>query len=220
MKHQANPPRSYIYIFIQHFPYPDIIHLLAFFYLVALSARIFFLRPAFFKYSQPWHKEKSLGSGSKVRRDKTMIQRNTGTSNSSREYKISFETAPPVTARPGVPFNIPVVIAVWPLGHPGNTKQLVMNASLRSETGTNITSNLAGALTSSVLTGHGNTKSGYASFSPLTIKQPGRYRLRIMLAVASYEDITTKEYVESGVIHAHAGAAATQRPSRSCFCYG
>lgn len=149
-----------------------------------------------------------------------MVQRNTGTRNSSREYRISFETAPPAIAHPGVPFNIPVVIAVWPLRHPGNIQQLVMNASLRNDTGTSITSNLAGALTSSVLTRHGNTKSGYASFSPLIIKQPGRYRLRIMLAVVSYENIITKEYIESGVIHAHAGVAATQRPSRSSFCYG
>ena len=149
-----------------------------------------------------------------------MIQRNTSTVNSSCQYQISFKTAPPAAAHQGIPFNIPVAVIVWPLGYPGKVQKLVVNASLRSETGTSATSALTGALTSSVLTWYGNTKSGYASFSPLTIKHPGRYRLRIMLAVASYDDITTEEYIESGVIHVHAGVAAAQRPSRFCFCYG
>ena len=148
-----------------------------------------------------------------------MVQRDTSTSNPSHEYKISFEMAPPAAARQGIPFNIPVVVAIWPLEYPGNIQQLVVNASLRSERGTSATLALTGALTSSVLTPHGNIRRGYASFSPLTIRHPGRYRLRIMLAVASYEGITTKEYVESGVIHVHAEAAAAQQPSRSCFCY-
>lgn len=139
-----------------------------------------------------------------------MVQRDTSTGDSSCEYGISFEMAPPAAAREGIPFNIPVVVAVWPLGYPGNVQQLVVNASLRSEKGTSATSALTGALTSSVLTYPGNIRGGYASFSPLTIRHPGRYRLRIMLAVASYEGITTKGYVESGVIHVHAGAAAAQ----------
>lgn len=74
--------------------------------------------------------------------------------------------APPAATRQGIPFNNPVVVAVWPLGYPGNVQQLVVNASLRSETGTSTTSALTGPLTSSVLTQHGNMESGYASFSP------------------------------------------------------
>ena len=35
-----------------------------------------------------------------------------------------------------------------------------------------------------------------------------------MLDVASYNGVTAKEYVDSGVIHVHSGADAMQRPSK------
>lgn len=93
---------------------------------------------------------------------------------------------------------------------------MVAHASLRSETGTAAATGLAGTLTSSVRSRNGNTTSGFAKFSPLSIAQPGRYRIRVILGAASHSGVTIKEYVDSGVIHVQAGAEAVQRPSTYC----
>ncbi|KAJ5679262.1 hypothetical protein N7462_007506 [Penicillium macrosclerotiorum] len=130
-----------------------------------------------------------------------------------REFNLTFETHPPAAVRPGFPFTIPVVIAVRPIGTPSrNVQHLVVNASLRDEIGTNPATGLSGNLTASVRSRTDTAMSGYAKFSPLMISQPGRYRLRVMLSAASYNGVVTKEYVDSGVIHVHAAAAAAQRP--------
>ncbi|KKK14426.1 hypothetical protein ARAM_007776, partial [Aspergillus rambellii] len=133
---------------------------------------------------------------------------------SSREYGITFEITPPVAVRPGVPFTLPVVVAVRPVGSTRNSsvQQLVANVSLRDETGTRPLTGLTGTVTSSVRSRSGNTTSGYARFGPLTIGAPGKYKLRVMLGAASYNGVTTREFLESAVIHVHAGAAASQNP--------
>jgi hypothetical protein len=137
-----------------------------------------------------------------------------------REFTLSFETTPPTAVRPGLPFTIPVVIAVNPIGTPAqNVQALVVNASLRDEAGTGAAAGLSGNLTASVRSRADNAKSGYAKFSPLTISQPGKFRLRVMLSAASYNGVVTKEYVDSAVIHVHAGAAAAQQPSGSFFSF-
>lgn len=144
-----------------------------------------------------------------------MVQATAGsTGSSSREYGIIFEIGPPDAVRPGLPFTLPVVVAVRPMGSPGNgsAQQLVANISLRTESGT-CTSGLSGTLTSSVRSRNGNTVPGYAEFSPITIFQSGRYRLRVMLSAASQSGVTTKEFVDSNVIQVHGGAPATQKPS-------
>ncbi|KAJ5991502.1 hypothetical protein N7499_003920 [Penicillium canescens] len=131
-----------------------------------------------------------------------------------REFTLSFETTPPTAVRPGLPFTIPVVIAVNPIGTPAqNVQALVVNASLRNEAGTGAAAGLSGNLTASVRSRADNAKSGYAKFSPLTISQPGKFRLRVMLSAASYNGVVTKEYVDSAVIHVHTGAAAGQQPT-------
>ena len=144
-----------------------------------------------------------------------MVQATAGsTGSSSREYGIILEIGPPDAVRPGLPFTLPVVVAVRPMGSPGNgsTQQLVANVSLRTESGT-CSSGLGGNLTSSVRSRDGNTVPGYAKFSPITISQSGRYRLRVMLSSASQSGVTTKEFVDSNVIQVHGGAPATQKPS-------
>lgn len=134
--------------------------------------------------------------------------------NSGREYGVTFEITPPAAVRPGVPFTLPVIVAVRPSSNlTASHVQLVAHASLRNENLT-VATGLTGALTSSVRSRNGNTTSGYATLSPLCISQPGRYRLRVMLGVASYNGVTTKEYIDSGVIHVHSGADAVQRPSK------
>jgi hypothetical protein len=142
-----------------------------------------------------------------------------GGGSSSREFGSTFEIEPPTAVRPGTPFTLPVVVAVRPVGSPVNpeVQQMVAHASLRSETGAAAATGLAGTLTSSVRSRNGNTTSGFAKFSPLSIAQPGRYRIRVMLGAASHSGVTTKEYVDSGVIHVHSGAAAVQRPSTYCW---
>ncbi|KAJ5384059.1 hypothetical protein N7517_001970 [Penicillium concentricum] len=122
-------------------------------------------------------------------------------------------TTPPTAAQPGFPFTIPVVIAVNPIGTPAqNVQHLVVSASLRDEAGTGAAVGLSGNLTASVRSRTDNSMSGYAKLSPLTISQPGKFRLRVMLSAASYNGVVTKEYADSTVIHVHAGAAA-QRPT-------
>lgn len=133
----------------------------------------------------------------------------------TREFRLAFEIAPPSTVRPGVPFTIPVVIAVNPIGTPArNVQHLVVSASLRDEASTGAAAGLSGNLTANVRSRTDSTMSGFARFSPLTISQPGKYRLRMMLSAASYNGVVTKEFVDSDVIHVHAGAAANQRPSK------
>lgn len=138
---------------------------------------------------------------------------------SSREYGVSFEIAPPAAVRPGTPFTLPVIVAVRPVGNArvSPTQQLVVNISLRNEAGTAAVPGLIGTLTSSVRSRNGNTNNGYGRFSPLTITQPGQYRLRVMLGAATAGGITTREYVDSGVINVHTGAAASQRPGKSAI---
>lgn len=137
---------------------------------------------------------------------------------SSREYGMTFEISPPTAVRPGVPFTLPVIVAVRS-GNPGNgTDQLAANVCLKNESGTSVSA-LGGPLTSSVRSRNGNTTSGYARFSPLTISQPGRYKLRVMLGAASQCGVMTKEYIDSGVITVDAGAPASQRPSMYFFFF-
>lgn len=131
-----------------------------------------------------------------------------------REFSLTFEIPPPTSTRPAKPFTMPVVVSVRPIGTPAkNVQHLVVNASLRDETGTKTAVGLSGSLTASVCSRTNTLISGYAKFSSLVISQPGRYRLRVMLSAASYNGVVTKEYVDSEVIHVHAAAPAAQRPS-------
>ncbi|KAJ5089658.1 hypothetical protein N7532_008342 [Penicillium argentinense] len=132
----------------------------------------------------------------------------------AREFNLTFEIAPPATVRPSLPFTIPVVIAVRPIGTPArNVQHLVVSASLRNENSTAPAVGLSGNLTASVRSRTDNAMSGYAKFSPLTISTPGKYRVRVMLSAASYNGVVTKEYVDSGVINVQAAAPASQRPT-------
>lgn len=135
----------------------------------------------------------------------------------AREFSLAFETTPPTAARPALPFTIPVIIAVRPIGTPTNAQHLVVNASLRDEAGTGPAVGLNGSLTASVISRAGSATSGYAKFPSLAISRPGKYRLRVMLSAASVNGVVTKEFVDSGVIHVHAAAPVAQRPSGSPF---
>lgn len=139
----------------------------------------------------------------------------TTTGSSSEEYEITFEIAPPTEVRPKSPFPLPVIAAVRSLPRTstvGSGQQLVAHASLRDETGSTAAPGLTGSLTSSVRSRSGNTASGYGRFDPLLITQPGRYRLRIMLGIASVDGMMTKSYVDSDIITVH-DEAGNQRPS-------
>jgi hypothetical protein len=147
----------------------------------------------------------------------TMSSGGSGLTNgsSSRAYNLTFEIEPPASVRPGVAFTLPVVVAVRPVGAASNnpTQQLLAGASLLDETGARSPTRLTGNLTDSVRSQAGNTNSGYACFRSLRIPSPGRYRLRIMMAVDSYNGTVTSEFVDSRVIHVHVEAAVSQRPS-------
>lgn len=118
----------------------------------------------------------------------------------AREFNLTFEAAPPANVRPAVPFAIPMVIAVRPIGTPASSgHHLVVNASLRDENCTAAAVELGGSLTASVI-------SGRATFSSLMIPRPGRYRIRVMLSAATNNGVVTKEYVDSEVINVNAAA--------------
>jgi len=135
------------------------------------------------------------------------------TASSSCEYSLTFEIEPPPSARPGKPFGIPVIVAVRPVSNQTTNpaQQFVAHASLRNENHSPATMQLTGTLTSSVCSRNGNTVPGYARFNSLCIGQSGRYRIRVMLGAASYVGVTTKEYVDSAVIHVHPSADGVQR---------
>ena len=134
----------------------------------------------------------------------------------AREFSLTFEIAPPTAVRAGLPFTIPVIVAVRPIGTPArNVQHLVVSASLRDESGAAPAVGLIGNLTASVCSRTDTAISGYAKFAPLMISQPGKYRVRVMLSAASYNGVVTKEFVDSGIIHVHAAAPAAQRPCGS-----
>ncbi|KAJ5595251.1 uncharacterized protein N7459_001459, partial [Penicillium hispanicum] len=138
----------------------------------------------------------------------------TATMAATREFSLTFEIAPPAAVRAGLPFTLPVVIAVRPVGTPArNVQHLVVSASLRDETGAGPAIGLTGNLTASVRSRTDTAMSGYAKFKPLTISRPGKYRIRVMLSAASYNGVVTKEFADSGVINVHAAAPAAQRPT-------
>ncbi|KAJ0426922.1 hypothetical protein BJY00DRAFT_306913 [Aspergillus carlsbadensis] len=134
---------------------------------------------------------------------------------SSRAYSLTFEIEPPTSVRPGVAFALPVVVAVRPVGAASNNpaQQLLAGVSLLDEAGVRSPTRLTGNLTDSVRSQAGNTTSGYACFRPLRIPSPGRYRLRIMMAVDSYSGTITSEFIDSRVIQVHAEAAVSQHPT-------
>ncbi|KAJ5168407.1 uncharacterized protein N7482_004001 [Penicillium canariense] len=130
-----------------------------------------------------------------------------------REFSLAFEAAPPAAARPGLPFTVPVIVVVRPVGTPSRTVQLVASASLRDEAGTSPAIGLSGNLTAMVRSRCEPSMSGYAKFSGLTISRPGKYRIRVMLSTSSVNGVMTKECVDSAIIHVHAAAPAAQRPT-------
>lgn len=132
-----------------------------------------------------------------------------------REFNLTFELGPPAAVRPGLPFTLPIVVAVRPIGAPSSNTHLVVNASLRDETGATAATGLSGNLTASVRSRGDSAVGGYAKFSPITILRPGKYRLRVMLSCSSVNGVFTKEMVDSSVIHVHAAGAAAQRPCGS-----
>lgn len=135
---------------------------------------------------------------------------------SSREYSLTFAIAPPASVRPGVPFSLPVVVAVRPIGAASSDplQQLGAGASLRDESGTSPSGGLTGTVSTSVRSRAGNTTNGYARLGPLRITTPGKYKLRVTLVNNTSSGVTVRGFIESSVIHVHAGAAASQQPSK------
>ncbi|KAL3463911.1 hypothetical protein BJX64DRAFT_255850 [Aspergillus heterothallicus] len=131
---------------------------------------------------------------------------------SGQAYSLAIDIDPPSSVRPGVAFTLPVVLAVRP-GQAASNHTLVAYVSLLDETGTSSSTRISGPLTLNVRSQAGNSASAYASFRSLTIASPGRYRLRITLAVSTYSETRTVRSVNSRVIDVQAGAPLSQRPT-------
>ncbi|KAL4785431.1 hypothetical protein BJX76DRAFT_324634 [Aspergillus varians] len=134
---------------------------------------------------------------------------------SSRAYSLTFAIEPPTSVRPGVPFSLPAIVAVRAIDTANSDplQQLGAGVYLRDETGTSSAVGLTGITSSSVRSRGGNTASGYALFRSLTIANPGRYRLRMMLVANTPSGVPVRGFIDSGVIHVHSGAAASLRPT-------
>lgn len=130
-------------------------------------------------------------------------------------YSLSFTIEPPTSAVPGVPFSIPVIVAVRSVGNANSDplQQLGARAVLWDESGTSSTVDLTGNTSTSVRSRTGNSTSGYAVFNRLTVKSPGRYKLRVMLVLNTASGVSVQGSIDSGIIHVHSGAAASQPPS-------
>ncbi|KAL4759993.1 uncharacterized protein BDW70DRAFT_138534 [Aspergillus foveolatus] len=130
-------------------------------------------------------------------------------------YSLSFTIEPPTSAAPGVPFSIPVIVAVRSVGNTNSDplQQLGARAVLWDESGTSSTVDLIGNTSTSVRSRTGNSTSGYAVFNRLTVKSSGRYKLRVMLVLNTASGVSVQGSIDSGIIHVHSGAAASQPPS-------
>ncbi|KAL6235346.1 hypothetical protein BDW75DRAFT_144078 [Aspergillus navahoensis] len=130
-------------------------------------------------------------------------------------YSLTFMIEPPTSVRPGVPFSIPVIVAVRPLGNASSDplQQLGARAVLWDESGTSSSVDLTGNTSTSVRSRTGNSTSGYAAFNRLTIKSPGRYKLRVVLVLHTASGVSVQGSVDSGTIHVNSGAAASQPPT-------
>ncbi|KAL4987851.1 hypothetical protein BDW68DRAFT_177463 [Aspergillus falconensis] len=130
-------------------------------------------------------------------------------------YSLAFTIEPPTSARPGVPFSIPVIVAVQPVGNTSSDplQQLGARAVLRDENGASSSIELTGSTSTSVRSRTGNSTSGYAAFNRLTIKSPGRYKLRVMLVLNTASGVSVQGSIDSGTINVNLGAAASQPPT-------
>ncbi|KAL5001333.1 hypothetical protein BDV10DRAFT_160470 [Aspergillus recurvatus] len=132
-------------------------------------------------------------------------------------YSLAFTIEPPTSARPGVPFSIPVIVAVRSVGSASSDplQQLGARAVLRDESGTSSSVDLTGNTSTSVRSRTGNSTSGYAAFNRLIIKSPGKYKLRVMLVLNTASGVSVQGFIDSGIIHVNLGAAASQPPTRA-----
>lgn len=145
---------------------------------------------------------------------------------SNPDFMLQFKIPPPASVAPGVKFTLPVVIATCPaarlnpLGYDPD-QQLMLYASLRDETGREaaVTGGLTGELSDSVHSGNDDTIKGYSKFANLAINRPGRYRMRVCLAIAGggQPGLVMKAHVDSHVIRVDPSAETTQRPSKWLF---
>ncbi|KAL4803423.1 hypothetical protein BDV18DRAFT_144725 [Aspergillus unguis] len=142
---------------------------------------------------------------------------NAGSGSPQGKYSLTFAIAPPSAVRPGAVFTLPVIVAVRPVSAANSDplQQLGITTLLRDETGASAAVGLSGLAPATVRSRAGNTASGYANVGRLRIASPGKYRLRVVLIVNAASGVTTEGYVDSGIIHVHAGAAASQRPTSS-----
>ncbi|KAL4736944.1 hypothetical protein BDV11DRAFT_164242 [Aspergillus similis] len=130
-------------------------------------------------------------------------------------HSLTFVIEPPTSAIPGAPFSIPVVVAVRSVANASSDplQQLGARVVLWDESGTSSPVDLTGSTSTSVRSRTGNSTSGYAVFNLLTVERPGRYKLRVMLVLNTAGGVSVQGSIDSGPIHVHSGAAASQPPT-------
>jgi hypothetical protein len=126
---------------------------------------------------------------------------------------MQFQISPPPAVRPGAKISIPIIVSIRPNAPRPLTpiEQLVVFASLRNESGDRPAQGLAGNMSDGLHSLEHSATRGYSKFDGLSIQEPGRYRIRIYLGVATDNEIMTKQYIDSDVVHVHPQAGAVQK---------
>ncbi|KAL4973446.1 hypothetical protein BDW66DRAFT_142111, partial [Aspergillus desertorum] len=126
--------------------------------------------------------------------------------------RLSLRVSP--SRRPLVLFSIPpVVVAVRPVDIASSDplQQLGARAVLRNdESGKSSSVHLTENSSASVRSRTGIPQAGCAAFDRLSIKisikRPGRYKLRVMLVLETASGVSVQGFIDSGFIHVHSDA--------------
>lgn len=115
------------------------------------------------------------------------------------EHSVTIMHEPPPTLQQGCPFTI--IVKVRLRGTRISPMQsFALNVSLREAEELHPLNAMSGSLTSSIQGCNSNCAGHLVQFNGLVIRQPGRYRLRILLAASSLAETIVTTRVDSDVI--------------------
>ena len=123
----------------------------------------------------------------------------------SNQYTMCFVIPPPRHTHPQEPVLLPVIVSIRPTMNllPNPMEQLVLHATLITNTGAVVNELLSGNVTDSIHSREDDARSGYAKFDRLSFQNAGEYRLRIWLNAATETEVVSRQYLDSELIVVH-----------------
>jgi hypothetical protein len=123
----------------------------------------------------------------------------------SNQYMMGFVIPPPRHTNPQEPVLLPVIVSIRPSMNllPNPMEQLVLHATLITNTGTVVNELLSGNVTDSIHSREDDARSGYAKFNSLSFRNAGEYRLRVWLNAATETEVVSRQYLDSELIVVH-----------------